>query len=553
MVIAVVAFVTAPAGLAAANPRDAITDQPVVTAQARSGSHASGILPSCTLTSYATVVAGRPFQIRWTTRDAPTTAVLKQGDSVLPVKDAPQSGSAAVTAPAAAGKYTYRMEVSNAAGAQSCQTVVDAVQPVAMAARSHAFVWTGLVDDDHGNDPEELAYDENQLKYIASHYGLVVLNKVHGNWNINQRHLDAQRLKAFNPSLIVLSYFGMHYRFLKDQFGTPKHPPLFQPPELDRKTPRQPVDWRLMDSAQEPIAFERKKGTRTGWWVNIALPEYRSWALETFATWFAAAPYDGIAFDNAKWIPDSCAGSPPKQHCTAGNLRQRTLSKASVDALNDGEERLLDATRQVGGQRRLVAYNGVAQRRNAGDRDLKLLDHADMALNEFFCIAQNRHRNIRSRPELKRDIDLMLAVGARGRTILATTKGSRAHFERPAEKSRVTRFCYGAFLMGYVSQRHYFMFKEANMGINQWSVYDNVKEFALDLGEPRSEYRPSDATWQRQFEHGMVYVNPDQEPHAIRLPRALRLMNGNVQGPVYPAGAQVTIPGQDAFFFVDRL
>jgi hypothetical protein len=101
--------------------------------------------------------------------------------------------------------------------------------------------------------------------------------------------------------------------------------------------------------------------------------------------------------------------------------------------------------------------------------------------------------------------------------------------------------------MGYHPGLDYFAFYETSMNeAGTWQLYEKAPEFEIRLGAPKGQYTEENGVWKREFENGVVYVNPD-----IELAQPVTLINGNKSGEIFNTQTTVTIPNRDAWFSVN--
>lgn len=411
---------------------------------------------------------------------------------------------------------------------------VHASEPAALHDRPpvQSFIWVG--NGDRG-------FTDEELHYIAAHYSLVVFSKFHGKWNIETQNHDARRLKELNPQIKVFVYYSMSYRFKQDRFGTD----TFQ------------EKWVLHDSnsgAMVPFVkrpkrdSSRREPTQVGWVMDLGQKEYRDWALGILAGWLAAAPYDGVAFDSV--VPINMDPRHMRRQ-----LEDVSLSREAVDAWNEGIKQMLTAAAHLGGRHREVIFNGIADKSTFVNRNLDLLNYADTALNEEFCMAtpHGERRQVLPRHALEEEIKLMMHTAGMGKQILEKTnyRSDKMLEHLRIDKSQLSRFCYGVFLMGYTPGRHFFKFGPG-YDARDGELTENASEVAIPLGAPVGSFESADGVWVRRFEHGVVYVNPDRGPRKVTLDRALVRMNGDMNRGSVARGSSVTVPARDALYFLDE-
>lgn len=362
-------------------------------------------------------------------------------------------------------------------------------------------------------------FTENEFRFLAENFDYVLLTKFHGGFDIGLHHEAARRLKELNPAVRVFPYLSMKYWFKQnDRWGG------------------QPLDpaWYLRDNEGNIVYRSRERDNdhpENVAYVDLANPEYRQWALDTLRAWLEAAPYDGIFFDAAEPIADY--GAEDRDEWL------RRLGQRRIEEYNAGIQTLLAGAQQVVGPDREVIFNGIAPHpRGEADRNLNLLQVADGALNERFCL------DARGRVHpLQDDLDLMRRYDDR-QLFLRT---SYPHKLSQDDRERYGRFCLGSFLLGWRPGLTYFQFGD---DYTADQLRGDIAAMNIPVGTPAGPYRRTGDVFSRSFANGEVYVNTGDRSAQVTLPRALTSVQAENDLAPLEAGLTITVPPQDAVFLL---
>lgn len=363
-------------------------------------------------------------------------------------------------------------------------------------------------------------FTDSEYRALTENFGVVLLAKFHGGFDIRLHHEAARRLAALRPDIEVFPYFSARYWFDANKWGGDVIKP----------------EWLLRDNDGETVTrFGKRSGKAAteGAYVDLANPAYRAWALEVLGGWLRAAPYAGVFFDAAEPIGDFGEDEVARW--------AELLGPERVGAYNQGMRELLKAAEVMVGPDREVVYNGIAPRRNAGEgRNLDLLELTDGALDEVFCL--NGRGKIHS---VEEDVSLLANQPDDKRLFLRTSYRASSAKEN---LTRYERFCYGAFLLGWKKHHSYFQF---GRGYGAGQLTERHPDLDVNLGEPVAAHEHRGGVAERRFQRGIVYVNFGKRPVTVKLPLALtEVRGGNVLGS-YEAGGTISVPGEDARFLID--
>jgi len=353
----------------------------------------------------------------------------------------------------------------------------------------------------------------------------VRLPKFHGHWNRELQHEAARRLKELNPSIQVYAYFPASYRFDRDDYGRD----TFRP------------EWVLYDRrTNEPIR-QRRKDEERGSFVDLSNPDYRRWALGIIADWMRQAPYAGIHFDSANPLEETDLEGARRKDWKA------LIGPDKVKGWNTGMRDLLLQAKRVVGPDGKVTYNGIAPTSWRANRNLGLLDVADGAMNERFCV--DHRGQVLDKEQMLEDVGILVTYGgAKGKEIYEKVNGNPERMPG-SDRMGVARYCLGVFLLGHQPGQTFFKFG-SGYSAKRGEIQENALEIDLPLGKPVAPYAAVGLVYGRQFELGWVYVNMEKTAQSVNAPERLVLMNDNRVGKTYSQGERVSIPPENAAFLL---
>ncbi|MGH9244206.1 MAG: putative glycoside hydrolase [Acidimicrobiales bacterium] len=374
------------------------------------------------------------------------------------------------------------------------------------------FQWIGANRDGEQFSDEEIAT-------LARDNNVVVLAKFHARWNIEAHHEDARRLVAARPDIRVFPYFSTKYWFEKNNWGV-----------------QVPDEFLLRDRNGDLVPRVRPREDRqtaVASYVDLANPEYRAWALDVMASWLQAAPYAGVAFDAAVPI-----GLGDERNQAEWN---ELLGLERVAAYNAGMRELLAATERLVGPDRTVLYNGISPNTHlkGPDRNTGLLDVAGAALDERFCLDVHGETHY-----IEDDIALL----SENRTDELFMRVSFRPGTDMSQRPRLERFCFGVFMLGWQPGYSYLQIG-TDFSTNQ--LRELTDDLYVNLGNPLGPYQRRGDVAERQFEHGMVYVNLGPSPTAVDRPATLAEVDGGRVVADAGAGGSIELAPNDATILLD--
>jgi hypothetical protein len=372
------------------------------------------------------------------------------------------------------------------------------------------FIWVGTTNGQQFSDA--------QFSYIAKNFDYVTFSKFHDNWDIQGAHDAAKRLVAMNPSIKVMPYFSALYWFEQNNWGTQPDP-----------------SWFLRDASGNVVhRTTQERGVQETVEVfDLSNPDYRDWAIGVMRSWLAAAPYSGIAFDEARTVLENSTSSD-----VSNDSFLQALSPEGVAAYNAGLRDLLSRATQLVGPNGTVIYNGILDTPGRSDRNLSLLEVTDGVVDEHFCL------NAKGAPaQVQTDLDLM-AQPSDKKLFLRTSVPDNVD---STELAGIARFCFGAFMLGWQPDRDFY-----SIG-NDYSsdqIANEPKIVGLNLGQPQGDYRVDGDLDVRDFTNGTVIVNLGNNDATTTATTDGTSIGGDKGAMPVKAGDQITVRSQDAVFIL---
>ncbi|MGH8905763.1 MAG: putative glycoside hydrolase [Egibacteraceae bacterium] len=362
-------------------------------------------------------------------------------------------------------------------------------------------------------------FTDEQFRFLAANFDYVLFAKFHGGFDIQRQHEAARRLAELNPEIRAFPYISTKYWFEQNKWDGPPFDPA----------------WYLRNNEGEIVYRTLRRddsGSENVPYVDLANPEYRKWALSTIRSWLAAAPYAGISFDAAVPIGDDDDGDFIQW--------RRRIGQDRLNAYNAGMRTLLEGAKQLVGEDREVIYNGIAPTVVVGpNRNLGLLQVADGALNERFCI--DAHGQLQT---LGDDLHLMERYEDR-QLFLRTNYPDDL---RQDERERYGRFCLGSFLLGWRPGLSYYQFGD---DYTADQLGNDISVINLPIGSPMGPYQSAGGLLSRMFTNGELYVNAGDRPAVVTLSRTLIGVDAGTQPTGLEAGSTITVSPRDAVFLLD--
>ncbi len=366
---------------------------------------------------------------------------------------------------------------------------------------------------------------------LATHYG----NIHFPHESVLSRAVNAQaaakELVRRNPSAMVFAYINSQIWFKANDWA----PAVFN------------TDWLLKDNAGHLIPDEKGCVDRCNYYLDLANPAYRQWALDVAVSWMSAAPFAGVKFDHADFIGDSTdptdrdtklwvsALCPAGYTPTVGNMPATACPR--VKAFNDGIVDLITRTHTtLGAMGKRVMFNGIAPSPKRVGRDEGHLAFSDGAMDEGFCLGSS------GTPEVPLAEDFALLDRNPNKLyVLHSTY-------RDAANKKYGPYCFAAFLMiwqpGFTTWRF-----GISYGAQQLEYQLPDKD--LNLGLPVGHFTQTGAVYSRTFERGVVFLNAGDAAAAIQLPSRVTQHADGKALQTYDAGATLTLAGHSAALFLN--
>lgn len=366
-------------------------------------------------------------------------------------------------------------------------------------------------------------FTDTEFNNLAQRYDLVVIGNAHNNYLIDGYNEVARRLTSLNPNIKVFPYYNTPRRFNIINSGTGFNDA-----------------WYLRDLNGNLVYDD---GAPDHQYYDLSNANYRNWAVNFISNWVNSAPFAGIALDDAN--PQNLQSWKDK----IGNTKANAWNAGRVEFVRQVKEALGS---------KIVIYNGIARNAFTGDVYTEYLDNnsADGALNEFYCYNRNSGEFL-LKSWIAGDMNFMQNYGRIKDKILLQKVNLNPNLKKhpgapippESEKRHISRFCLGAFLMGYVPNATYYK-AGPGYGVAIGEIDVNALEINLNLGSSLGNFSREGQVYKREFQNGAVFVNLEDTEQTITVPRPLFLANGGVKGQRYNAGDAYTIPSKDAVYLV---
>ncbi len=398
------------------------------------------------------------------------------------------------------------------------------------------FVWLGVNGIDTANSDEPRSdtdfylnhqFSQNQIIQIAENFDIVVIEKFHAYANLAFQIKDAQKLKELNPALKVLVCVDARHVFDGSDFIQ----------EMDLHE-----EWYLHNVDGNRVRFKD-----FGWWMDLSNPDLRSALLQRLAGYVMAQDtegnpiLDGIAFDNCYAFNLKECRQTRRTGCNFAISVGNAIGDEKLKNLDDGVAELLTDAKNVF-KDKLVIYNGVAGLPWIYRHSLDYLDNSDGALNEQFGYFGDEI----SPAGMISYVNMMYSFPAR----IFLKKVNLPPGLSGSSLQQALRRTLGYFMLGYQPGNTFYKAGSGYSATGELAAELNPSELQFDFGNPVMDYAfTSEDLFRRDFENGMVLLNYRYEAIPFVADRTIQLINGNLGGPVFRPGQQVTIAANDAWFF----
>jgi hypothetical protein len=234
---------------------------------------------------------------------------------------------------------------------------------------------------------------------------------------------------------------------------------------------------------------------------------------------------------------------------------KKLLSQARMDDVNAGLMALFPEIKAAMGSDKLIVWNGFWRKKHTIDRSLALMPLGDVSLSERWCTAHQEDESVTrlpflSRSEILTDLELVRSGLAAGKLFLPADTVDEKWYARASrsEIERVARFGWAMYMLIHEHGRTAYSFSAGPRFAQNYRT-DPVELQPRSFGNPRGSYQEDGAVLYREFEHGVVYVNPTESNVQVTVSGALDLLHGEGVPARVEEGNEVTIPAQDAVIF----
>jgi len=218
--------------------------------------------------------------------------------------------------------------------------------------------------------------------------------------------------------------------------------------------------------------------------------------------WINQFHFDGCFYDSFSFQWFSTGGKTPIDPLTKKPWTQSDYDQAGQDIL----AYVRQTVRTVTGGPIQIGINGLGNGKSYfGSGKAALLPNADYAMAEtFFVTPTDAVTAYRSEADWKKDVDMVVDVGKRGRHFIGTVKSWTSGTQ--AQKDQLLRYVSASFLLGAdpnVTAYLNFQNEHGLYGGSQYSSFWNS-----NIGTPTGPYAKIGNCYVRPFTRGKVVVNP---------------------------------------------
>lgn len=309
-------------------------------------------------------------------------------------------------------------------------------------------------------------FTRDEALQVAKDHNVVVAMR-----NVLKDHADAMR--AANPNLVLLVYVNA----------------TFQGNGLNSA-------WYARNKNGNKVYAKDWPNT---YFMNMNTPAYRSYIAERCTEQITASGYDGCFLD--------VLGSGP---LWGDYMSSMPINSATGKAWTHNQwiaqaVKIVDQTKAKN-PGRPIAGNGLGQGKRYFSSDMgaaplsNVLDGAEPEL--FVRHAHASVNSYKNEADWKSDVDMIIDSQRRGSPAMTMTKVWTSATD--AQRNQLRSFALGSFLLG-TDGRSYFSFidrKAAGASTSSHALYD------VKLGNPSGSYYKKQGAYWREFQKGLVLVNP---------------------------------------------
>ena len=262
------------------------------------------------------------------------------------------------------------------------------------------------------------------------------------------------------------------------------------------------------------------------WMMDVGNPRWADNVAEECTHDLAASGYDGCYVDMLGTAPlnEGYVSSTPVNPRT-GTAWTKDEYIAATSAIGSTVERANSRAVVVGnglanGKRYFAPHGSTAPLLNGldGGNAEGWIRGAHQAVNTF-----------RKEVDWRRDVDMLVHAGQRGRSVLAMTK-VWVRATQP-EIDRWHKYALASFMLGN-DGRSFFSFysdrdRQSLLEARTAHPWDD-----LAIGAPTGAYRKADGVYRRDFTNGTALVNPTGSPATVRLGGTYRDLDGVIRSSV---------------------
>jgi hypothetical protein len=313
--------------------------------------------------------------------------------------------------------------------------------------------------------------------------------------------------------------------------------------------------WYLLDYQGNPIPYYSEDNdpmhtSPDGYLVDASNTSYQTWLANTVAQWLMQANFSGIFLDSSNVVDGTTLPTAAisdgvhtwnEELCGPGTY---TISCPRVVQMNEGLRQLVQTvSTAVHSEGMEVAYNGIAPSIPRGPtRNLGLLDYADIAANEAFCLVSPGAGSYHLVNPLA-DWQIMDEQAARGKKLLEVTD-----YRTDTYNAQFGSYCVAEFMLGWHPGSGYLVYHRDSS--EQILAAPAAVDNNLNLGNPTGDRQAENSVYTRTFQNGFVALNPTRSPQLFHTPVAMTLFSNGQAIASYPAHALISMPSQKSMMFL---
>lgn len=353
-------------------------------------------------------------------------------------------------------------------------------------------------------------YSDEELVWLAQHGDLIIMHE-----SLKDK---TGFMRAMNPDIILLLY---KFSGMSDETSIGHSASGFG------EVYQQHREWFLRDKLGNLVSDDYSEWSREhSFYMDPGNQEWREYSISNYLE--SAKGWDGIFLDA---IPVEINQMTQQGLASYGSPAE--YQQVLISYLAYAHSRFKE-------QDKLLIVNGAAliYQDSPISQWLSFMSVSDGALEESFANRYYWEKPLVWQPEERwlQQVEAMELAGSQGKHYLAFSHNRGLNRQD-------TVYNLGSFMLGSHENSYFY-----NMGLEKYRIENFKKDYAqfqdiyeLDLGKPVGKKYLQNTLWVRNFEKGMVVVNPGKFASSITLEKKMRSFDSNKYSTKFAVGPKEAV------------